>query len=188
MVSEFRQEDQVTPVVIMGYANPVERMGHADFAAACAAAGVDGLITVDLPPEEVGPLNVELQKVAIDNIFLISPTTPAPRISTITANASGFIYYVAVKGVTGAGHLDSSDVGMHLDLIRAETALPICVGFGIKDAESATAVGAMADGVVVGSALIDTMAAALEAGDPLNDGVEKAVALLGSIRTGIDNM
>ena len=95
---------------------------------------------------------------------------------------------MAVKGVTGAGHLDSSDVSMHLDLIRAETTLPVCVGFGIKDAESATAVGAMADGVVVGSALIDTMAAASEAGGPLNDGVEKAVALLGSIRTGIDNM
>ncbi|MDB2352057.1 tryptophan synthase subunit alpha [Luminiphilus sp.] len=188
MVVEFRQQDQMTPVVIMGYANPVERMGYAQFASECAAAGVDGLITVDLPPEEVGPLNAELQKVEIDNIFLISPTTPAQRIGTITANASGFIYYVAVKGVTGAGHLDSKDVGMHLDLIRAETALPICVGFGIKDAESATSVGAMADGVVVGSALIDTMTVAMESGSSLDVGVEKAVTLLGSIRSGIDNM
>jgi tryptophan synthase alpha chain len=188
MVAEFRRQDQVTPIVIMGYANPVERMGYANFASACSTAGVDGLITVDLPPEEVGPLNVELQKVAIDNIFLISPTTPAERIATITSNASGFIYYVAVKGVRGAGHLDSSDVGMHLDLIRSKTALPICVGFGIKDAESATAVGSMADGVVVGSALIDTMAVTLEAGGSLDAGVDKAVALLGSIRTGIDNM
>ncbi|WP_435211225.1 tryptophan synthase subunit alpha [Luminiphilus sp. nBUS_16] len=188
MVVEFRQRDQKTPIVIMGYANPVERMGYANFASECAAAGVDGLITVDLPPEEVGPLNAELQQVDIDNIFLISPTTPAQRIATIAANASGFIYYVAVKGVTGAGNLDSSDVGMHLDVIRAATTLPICVGFGIKDAESATSVGAMADGVVVGSALIDTMIGVVEAGGSLDGGVEKAVALLGSIRAGIDNM
>ena len=188
MVTEFRQQDQATPVIIMGYANPVERMGYAVFASECATAGVDGLITVDLPPEEVGPLNAELHKVAIDNIFLISPTTPAQRIKTITANASGFIYYVAVKGVTGAGNLDSSDVGVHLDLIRAETGLPICVGFGIKDAESAAAVGVMADGVVVGSALIDTMTNAMESGSSLDEGIEKAVTLLRSIRAGVDNM
>ncbi len=186
MVTEFRKDDGDTPVVIMGYANPVERMGYPVFAAACAQAGIDGLITVDLPPEEVGPLNTELKKVDIDNIFLISPTTPAERIATITANASGFIYYVAVKGVTGSGHLDTTEVGEHLHMIRAETELPICVGFGIKDADSAAAVGVFADGVVVGSALIDTLAGTIEAGGTVEEGISAAVSLLGTIRSGVN--
>lgn len=185
MVNVFREDDAETPVVIMGYANPVERMGYPFFASACAEAGVDGLITVDLPPEEVGPLNQELKKVSIDNIFLISPTTPAERIATITANASGFIYYVAVKGVTGAGHLDTADVEQHLAAIRSRTTLPICVGFGIKDAASAAAVGAVADGVVVGSALIDTMAQRIESGGTPEQGIDDAVSLLASIRSGV---
>jgi len=185
MVNVFREDDAETPVVIMGYANPVERMGYPVFASACAEAGVDGLITVDLPPEEVGPLNHELKKVSIDNIFLISPTTPAERIATITANASGFIYYVAVKGVTGAGHLDTADVEQHLAAIRSRTTLPICVGFGIKDAASAAAVGAVADGVVVGSALIDTMAQRIESGGTPEQGIDDAVSLLASIRSGV---
>ena len=185
MVKSFREGDSDTPIVIMGYANPVERMGYPVFASACAEAGVDGLITVDLPPEEVGPLNNELKKVSIDNIFLISPTTPEARIATITSNASGFIYYVAVKGVTGAGHLDTADVEKHLATIRSKTGLPICVGFGIKDAASAAAVGAMADGVVVGSALIDTMAQRIESGGTPEQGIDDAVSLLGAIRSGV---
>jgi len=188
MVREFRTGDPDTPVVMMGYANPVERMGYAEFAAACAEAGVDGLITVDLPPEEVGLLNVELKKVEIDNIFLISPTTPEQRVATITGNASGFVYYVAVKGVTGAGHLDTADVSQRLDIIKAQTELPVCVGFGIKDADSAARVGAFADGVVVGSALIEALAGTIEGGGETADGVDAAVALLADIRSGVDGI
>jgi tryptophan synthase alpha chain len=186
MVAEFRERDATTPVVLMGYANPVERMGFSVFADACADAGIDGLITVDLPPEEVDRVNAELERVGIDNIFLISPTTPDARISTITARASGFIYYVAVKGVTGAGHLDTDDVAMHLKKIRDVSTLPVAVGFGIKDAASASAVAAVADGVVVGSALIDTVAKARAAGNPDEAAIAEGVSLLASIRAGVD--
>ena len=188
MVTEFREQNAVTPVVVMGYANPVERMGYASFADACAQAGVDGLITVDLPPEEVKTLRAELTRVSIDNIFLISPTTPEARIKTIVESASGFIYYVAVKGVTGAGHLDIADVSSYMSKIKAQTALPVCVGFGIKDAASASAVASVADGVVVGSALIDTMAQAMAGGDSEQTAADRAIALLADIRQGVNHV
>jgi len=188
MVSEFREQDANTPVILMGYANPVERMGYEDFAQACAAAGVDGLITVDLPPEEVESLNKELKRVDIDNIFLISPTTPKERIATIVDSASGFIYYVAVKGVTGSGNLDAGEVSAQLAEIRQLTGLPLCVGFGIKDAVSAAEIGAVADGVVVGSALIDTMAQAIAASGREAAGIAEAVSLLADIRRGVDGL
>ncbi len=186
LVREFRQNDSDTPLVLMGYANPVSRMGYAAVADACAEAGIDGLITVDLPPEEVEEINAELKRVAIDNIFLISPTTPDARMKTITEQASGFIYYVAVKGVTGAGHLDTDAVSEHLTRIRAASQLPIAVGFGIKDAASAASVAAVADGVVVGSALIDAMAQKIKAGESVKDATDAAVALLHNIRSGVD--
>jgi len=188
MVTEFREQNAVTPVVVMGYANPVERMGYASFANACAQAGVDGLITVDIPPEEVKTLRAELTRVSIDNIYLISPTTPEARIKTIVESASGFIYYVAVKGVTGAGHLDIADVSSYMSKIKAQTALPVCVGFGIKDAASASAVASVADGVVVGSALIDTMAQAMAGGDSEQTAADRAIALLADIRQGVDHV
>jgi len=188
MVREFRELDTTTPVVVMGYANPVERFGYAAFADACAESGVDGLITVDLPPEEVDSLNEQLKRVGLDNIFLISPTTPESRIATITSRASGFIYYVAVKGVTGAGNLDVADVTHHLNSIRAVSTLPVAVGFGIKDAASAASVAEIADGVVVGSALIDTMAKALAAGESQNTAVDRAITLLKAIRIGVDKV
>lgn len=188
MVTEFRQHNRSTPVVVMGYANPVERMGYGSFATACAEAGVDGLITVDLPPEEVDSLKGELELVGLDNIFLISPTTPEQRIKTIVQSASGFIYYVAVKGVTGAGHLDTADVASYTTKIQEATTLPVCVGFGIKDAASAGAVAGVADGVVVGSALIDTMAQTIAGGDSEEQATEKAIDLLKSIRNGVDNV
>jgi tryptophan synthase alpha chain len=188
MVTEFREHNTDTPVVVMGYANPVERMGYALFADACAQAGVDGLITVDLPPEEVKPLNAELTRVSIDNIFLISPTTPEARIKTIVESASGFIYYVAVKGVTGAGHLDTAEVFSYMSKIKAETALPVCVGFGIKDAASASSIASVADGAVVGSALIDIMAQAMADGDTEQTAADHAIALLADIRQGVDHV
>jgi len=183
MVRQFRERDADTPVLLMGYANPVEHMGYAAFADAAAAAGVDGLLTVDIPPEEVDRVKAELTRVGIDNIFLIAPTTPAERINTIVERASGFLYYVSLKGVTGAGHLDSDDVAQHVALIKQRTDIPVAVGFGIKDAESARAVAACADGVVVGSALVKAYAEAESAG---HDGNKAVTSLLGSIREALD--
>jgi tryptophan synthase alpha chain len=188
MVQEFRQRDTDTPVLLMGYANPVLHMGYAAFADAAAAVGIDALLTVDIPPEEVAPVNAELRRVGMDNIFLVAPTTPSERIKRITAAASGFIYYVSLKGVTGAGHLDVDDVAHHLGLIRVHSPLPVAVGFGIKDAASARAVASVADGVVVGSALVDAMARAIEAGGGHEEAMAAAVALLAQMRQGVDSL
>lgn len=159
MVSEFRKLDNSTPIVLMGYANPVEHMGYAAFADAAVAAGVDGLLTVDIPPEEANDLNRELKRVGIDNIFLLAPTTTDDRAKQICELATGYLYYVSLKGVTGAGNLDADEVRSKLAHFRGYTDLPLCVGFGIKDAESARAISETADGVVVGSVLVNLMAA-----------------------------
>lgn len=191
MVAEFRQRDDDTPVLLMGYANPVEHMGYAAFADAAAGAGIDAALTVDLPPEEVGELNQELRRVGMDNIFLVAPTTPEARIRSVVEQASGFIYYVALKGVTGAGHLDVDDVAAHLAHIRAHTALPLAVGFGIKDADSAARIGQLASGVVVGSALVDCIANATGGADAAAQEAAQIAAaseLLGSIRRGLDSI
>ncbi len=184
MVQTFRERDPETPVLLMGYANPVEHMGYAAFSDAAAAAGVDALLTVDIPPEEVAPVNAKLQRNALDNIFLIAPTTPETRMDLIAAQASGFIYYVALKGVTGAGHLDTVEVASQLAQIRRHTDLPLAVGFGIKDAASAAAVASVADGVVVGSALVQRVAE--HAGDGEAALLAAARELVGDIRRGID--
>ena len=187
MVSQFRQHDSDTPVLLMGYANPVEHMGYGVFADAAAEAGVDGLLSVDIPPEEVAAVKAELNRVGMDNIFLIAPTTPQQRIATITAQASGFIYYVSLKGVTGAGHLDHQSVARHVEMIRQSSELPVAVGFGIKDAESACSVASSADAVVVGSALVDVYAQVIAAGDGTESAQAAVVELLSNIRKGLDN-
>ncbi|MEJ2644163.1 MAG: tryptophan synthase subunit alpha [Gammaproteobacteria bacterium] len=158
MVREFRQQDSDTPVVLMGYLNPVEVMGYETFARAAADAGVDGLLTVDLPPEEAEALVTALRSVAIDPIFLLAPTSHEDRIRRVSAAASGFLYYVSLKGVTGSARLDVSAVADRLDLIRRCTDLPIGVGFGVSDPDSAAAVARVADAVVVGSALVRRIA------------------------------
>ncbi len=188
IVGAFRGDNQSTPVVIMGYANPIERFGYDAFASACAEAGVDGLITVDLPPEEVDHIDRALQAVSLDNIFLISPTTPESRIQAIVDRARGFIYCVAVRGVTGSGQLDTEAVAESVALIRSKTSLPVAVGFGIKDADSARDVASSADAVVVGSALIAAMERASRAGGEIGE-IQihgAAVQLLHSIRVGVD--
>jgi tryptophan synthase alpha chain len=187
-LTEFRKTDRATPVLLMGYANPVEHMGYAAFADAGAEAGLDGLLTVDIPPEEVEGVNTELSRVGIDNIFLVAPTTPDARIDLITAPASGFIYSVALKGVTGAGNLDTTGVAGQVEAIRAHTDLPVAVGFGIKDSVSAAAVATAADGVVVGSALVQAVADSIEAGGGLEQAIEAAATLIASIRRGIDDV
>lgn len=158
LVREFRTTDSKTPIVLMGYANPVERMGYAAFADAAVAAGVDGLLTVDIPSEEASDLNRELKRVGIDNIFLLAPTTTDARAKHVCELATGYLYYVSLKGVTGAGNIDTAEVREKLAYFRGLTSLPLCVGFGIKDAESARLVAEVADGVVVGSVLVDKMA------------------------------
>ena len=158
MVQKFRETDNQTPVVLMGYLNPIEVFGYERFAVAAGDAGVDAILTVDLPPEASTLLVGELRAQGIDSIFLIAPTTTDARIKKITSASSGYLYYVSVKGVTGSASLDVSAVESKLETIRNSTDLPIAVGFGIKDAESAKAVGLIADGVVVGSALVNIIA------------------------------
>ncbi|MBI5041252.1 MAG: tryptophan synthase subunit alpha [Gammaproteobacteria bacterium] len=158
MVKQFRSQDKDTPVILMGYLNPVEVMGYATFAQAAKDAGVDGLLTVDLPPEEAGGLLDELKKAGIDPIFLLSPNTSDERVRKIAAVASGFLYYVSFKGVTGANRLDVGAVATKLNAIRKLTDIPVGVGFGIRDAQSAADVSAFADAVVVGSALVKRIA------------------------------
>ena len=154
MVARFRQRDATTPVVVMGYLNPIEVMGYATFAKRAKEAGVDGVLTVDLPPEEGAELLSTLVAQQIDPVFLLAPTTTEQRIQRICQAASGFVYYVSLKGVTGAATLDVASVKDKLTTIRRHTTLPIGVGFGIRDAASAAAVAAVADAVVVGSALV----------------------------------
>lgn len=158
MVREFRTRDPRTPVVLMGYLNPVEAMGYARFAELAADAGVDGVLTVDLPPEEADALTDELRRRGLDPIYLLAPTTTPERIRLITAAASGYVYYVSLKGVTGASTLDVGEVAERIATIRSVSHLPIGVGFGIKDAATAAAVAAHADGVVVGSVLVEAIA------------------------------
>ncbi|MFV8816642.1 tryptophan synthase subunit alpha [Haliea sp. E17] len=187
-VRQFRERDNDTPVLLMGYANPVEHMGYARFADAAAEAGLDALLTVDIPPEEVEQVNRELHRVGLDNIFLVAPTTPDARIGRIADQASGFIYYVSLKGVTGAGHLDTADVAHHVARIRERSSLPVAVGFGIRDARSAAQVAGIADGVVVGSALIRAMADKLAAGADRESATAAACELLAQIRGGVDSV
>ena len=159
LVRRFREQDGDTPLVLMGYLNSVLAMGEETFAVAAAEAGVDGLILVNLPPEEAGPLKAALDANGIRLIFLVAPTTTESRARRILADASGFVYYVSLKGITGAEHLDAAEVADKLRWLRALSPLPVMVGFGIRDPAAARAVGRHADGVVVGSALVRTMAA-----------------------------
>jgi tryptophan synthase alpha chain len=154
MVMNFRETNKETPVVLMGYLNPIEIMGYQCFAQAAHQAGIDGVLTVDIPPEEAQTYIPALKKYQLDPIFLLSPTTTKERMAIICQYASGFVYYVAVKGVTGTSALDTDEVVKRVAIIRQITDLPIGVGFGIKNAETAVAVAQVADAVVVGSALV----------------------------------
>lgn len=159
MVAEFRRTDPSTPIVLMGYLNNIERMGYGAFADRASRAGVDGVLMVNLPPEEAEALRAELVPAGIDLIFLVAPTTTPQRAALIARQASGFIYYVSLKGVTGASHLVVEDVLSRLEPLRTISDLPVLVGFGIKDARAAAEIARVADGVVVGSVLVDAMGA-----------------------------
>jgi len=157
MVREFREKDKTTPVVLMGYLNPIEVMGYLRFAQEAAAAGVDGVLTVDLPPEEADGFQPAMQGQGLDTIFLLAPTSPVERIKLIAKAASGFIYYVSLRGVTGAANLDVREVAAKLKEIRGHTKLPLGVGFGIGSPEAAAQVAEFADAVIVGSAVVKRM-------------------------------
>lgn len=186
IVKQFRQTDNKTPVVLMGYANPIERMGYAEFATQAQAAGVDGVLTVDLPPEEAAALNTELKRVGLDNIFLLAPTTTPDRARQICEMATGYLYYVSLKGVSGAGNLDMAEVKNKVAEFRTYTTLPICVGFGIKDAASARRIADVADGAVVGSVLVDKMASLHTNGAPYFCIADALANMLGDMRRALD--
>jgi tryptophan synthase alpha chain len=157
LLREFRRTDASTPVILMGYLNPIEVMGYERFASAAGDAGADGIITVDLPPEEADELGAALAKRSLDAIFLLAPTSPRERIERIAAAASGFIYYVSLRGVTGAANLDVAEIADKLKDIRRHSRLPVGVGFGINTPERAAQVAAFADAVIVGSAIVKRM-------------------------------
>lgn len=183
MTREFRAGDDATPVILMGYLNSIERMGYTTFAACARDAGVDGVILVNLPPEESAALGAALSAAGVDLIFLVAPTTTEARARLITAAASGFVYYVSLKGVTGADHIAVDSVVDKVKALRRATQLPILVGFGIKDGPAAYAVTRHADGVVVGSALVSTMGNLAGEPDRIPSALMKKLA---EFRTAID--
>ena len=172
MVAQFRKKDNATPLVLMGYGNPIEAMGWERFAAHCAEAGVDGVLTVDFPPEESHEAFGHLQRHGIDPIFLLAPTTSDERIAKVAKQARGYVYYVSLKGVTGAGHLDLSAIERKMPQLRKHISLPIGVGFGIRDAATAQAVSRLCDGVVVGSRIVQEIE---------DSGEQSAVANVGKL-------
>jgi len=183
MVAAFRQQDTTTPVLLMGYLNPVEVMGYEKFVIQATEAGVDGVLLVDLPPEEAEDLQKFARPRDLDVVFLVAPTTTDARIQAIADASSGFVYYVSLKGVTGAGHLDAAGVSERVAKIKSVTQLPVGVGFGIKDGDSAKRIAAVADAVVVGSALVRQV----EANIPSLDNARAAVmALLADMRRAMD--
>ncbi len=185
MVRAFREKDTVTPTVLMGYANPIEhydqRHGSGAFVRDAAAAGVDGVLVVDYPPEECQDFATALRASGIDLIFLLAPTSTDQRIAQVARMASGYVYYVSLKGVTGAGHLDTEAVGQALPRIRAHVKIPVGVGFGIRDAHSAQAVGRTADAVVIGSRIIELIES-----EPRERVVPAASAFIAEIRAALD--
>jgi tryptophan synthase alpha chain len=183
MVGEFRESDTTTPVILMGYLNPIEVWGYAAFAQAAATAGVDGVLTVDMPPEEAADLALAFREHGIDTIFLLAPTSDSERMRKVGEMASGFIYYVSFKGVTGANRLDVQAVTTKLEELHRHTKLPVGVGFGIRDGASAAQVAQVADAVVVGSVLVSKVAEF--AGEPAAIPA-KVSEIVGELRAAMD--
>jgi len=181
MTAEFRKTNPTTPVVLMGYATPVERMGYETFARAAQAAGVDGVLTVDIPPEESAGVSDVFKAHGLDPIFLLSPTTPESRVEQVAAVADGFIYYVSLKGVTGSASLDTGEVARKLAMVRKHCKLPVGVGFGIRDAATAEAVARIADAVIVGSRIMSEIEAA-----PEGECTNRVKHMVAELRRGVD--
>ncbi|MBV1959340.1 MAG: tryptophan synthase subunit alpha [Pseudomonadales bacterium] len=188
VVSRFRESNQTVPIVLMGYLNPFEVYGYQDFVRDASVAGIDGVLIVDMPPEESEPFSGLLKENDIDLIYLIAPTTTEKRAQMICAQASGYIYYVSLKGVTGAGNLDISEVASKVNGLRNITKLPVGVGFGIKDAESAKSVGAVSDGVVIGSALVNLIYQTSQNSDKPEDIRRAIFEYMGTIREALNSL
>lgn len=185
MVSRFREGDRHTPVVLMGYLNPLECMGYEKFAALAEAAELDGILTVDMPFEEYGDFLSVLERAGIDPIFLLAPNSDALRIQSVGKYGRGYLYYVSLKGVTGASHLQFASVEKKLGQIRGLTRLPVAIGFGVKDADTAAAIADLADGVVVGSALIENIEKNLDHPEKIEDAV---ISVIRPMREAMDSL
>ncbi len=179
--ARFRLEDDITPVVLMGYANPIEQMGRERFASRCAEVDVDGVLVVDYPPDEARDLGKLLRPKGIDSIFLLSPTSTELRIREIAALATGYIYYVSLRGVTGASHIDPQDVANHIARIKAVAKVPVGVGFGIRDGTTARQLAQVADAIVIGSRIVEEIEAS-----PINDVPANVGALINRFRQAMD--
>jgi len=180
-VTEFRQVDQATPVVLMGYANPIERMGAEVFIAAAKEAGVDGVLVVDYTPEECEDFSALMKENALDPIFLLAPTSTDERIAQVGKVASGYVYYVSLKGVTGSGHLDLEAVGSKIPEIKKHVRVPVGVGFGIRDAATARAIASVSDAVVIGSRIIQELE-----NTPREQAVQAVQTFMAGIRKALD--
>jgi tryptophan synthase alpha chain len=181
LVHEFRKHDDETPIVLMGYANPIEAYGPAEFAADAAAVGVDGVLVVDYPPEECTEFATMLRQHGLDPIFLLAPTSGEQRFREVASAGGGYIYYVSLKGVTGSGHLDFDEVARRIPMIRQTVGMPVGVGFGIRDGASAARIAAVADAVVIGSRIIEE----IEQSKP-SEAPARVTALLAGIRKAMD--
>ena len=181
MVHEFRKTDPTTPVVLMGYANPIEAFGQSEFVRAAQAAGVDGVLTVDYPPEECAAFADLLQTHGMDPIFLLAPTSVEQRFMDVAKLGSGYIYYVSLKGVTGSATIDLDEVASRIPAIREKVGMPVGVGFGIRDAVSAARIARVADAVVIGSKIIETIEQS-----PPGEAPQRVAAFLREVRTAMD--
>lgn len=188
LVREFRLRNDHTPLVLMGYANPLERYGVERFVADARGAGVDGVLIVDYPPEECETFAASLQAAGMDPIFLLAPTSSEARMSQVARVASGYVYYVSLKGVTGAGNLDTEAVARAVPRIKAHVKVPVGVGFGIRDAATAQAVARVSDGVVIGSALVQLLERCMLEKKSPQDTVRAAAAWLADIRRALDEL
>ena len=181
LVREFRATNALTPVVLMGYANPVEAYGIDAFARDASAAGVDGVLVVDYPPEECAGFSAAMKSAAIDPIFLLAPTSSEKRFAEVARMGSGYIYYVSLKGVTGSAKLDLDEVAARIPLIRAKVRMPVGVGFGIRDGAAAARIGAVADAVVIGSRIIEEIESA-----PAGEAPARVREFVSGIRAALD--
>jgi tryptophan synthase alpha chain len=187
MVAEFRSQDTTTPIVLMGYLNPIEIMGYETFAQAASEAGVDGVLVVDLPVHESAEFFAAVRPRGLDTVFLVAPTTTEARTRAICEASSGYIYYVSLKGVTGAAIVDKEAIAQRIEGLRGLTDLPIVVGFGIKDATSAREMAEISDGVIIGSALVQRIAR-LQPGAADETAIRASTALIGELRQAVDQL
>lgn len=186
LVQKFRIENQETPVVLMGYLNPIECMGYQNFIDRAEASGVDGVLVVDMPPEEAHELLKIINRSSLDCIFLVAPTTNETRAKQICQLSSGYIYYVSLKGVTGASHLDIDSVKENVNRLKSYSDLPIGIGFGIKDVETATKLGRLSDAIVVGSALVNLIAELNDKTEYNQEALIKHISLMADMRAALD--